>query len=528
MRRLLGVLAVVCSAVALAACGSSSSGSSESNSGGDTAAMSTASAIPSDIVLSSPTETVTAANSSLSKALVKGDAPPEDGRKRGDPLDHSYMQKKEALHDLMSGDGDCSFTMSMPEAPPPECYGPVVNATNHPEGAAQYGYPPGDLGFWNSTEDGTEACAAAKMNQLVRNVASKVDNMINTLGVAACAANKAEVALPAVGATLDLTTMANEQADVEGLTFTQASIQRLADTPEGYAVYVSTVAMTMVFPDGTASGEIILKHIPTVSDGSTYKGKLSMRMGFSSANFVQDCPAGSTGTTMAGVIQYEKAAANDLKYQFNYVPLCGGDVDPFDADNNISPAVTTWVHDWNYGLFNLNPVNGTGSGAYAWQAGLVDNRTRVFNVNVSANADGSASGKAYYGFGPDIASASPIGTIDGFVCNWAGPNGAVGRSAAEALAQGKGWNKAQRQELSRAVGTTIFVPATSNIKYAPTNNCDTNDAAFRYQAVSQEGGAPLNFSNDRTTAVEVLDDLIDLGAIDFTRPTAPVDVGGSS
>lgn len=530
MKQWLEGLVIIFVVLAFVACGSSS-GSSSADSTGSEATLSTAKAVPSDVVLSSPTEQVTASSSSISKSLAIDKETPQspDSRKRGDPIDNSYVQKREALGQLMNGEGDCSFTMQMPDISPPACYGPTVSYENYPAGGSGF-LPVGDLGFWNPTEGATEACAAAKMNQLVRNVAAKIDNMINALGIAACAANKDSITLPAIGDTLNLKDIVTARASVTGLTFSTASIKRLANTADGNEAYLSTLSMSMVFPSGTVEGEIILKHIATSADGSTYKGKLSTKMGLSGVSIVDDCPAGTNGTTMVGVVMYEKSAADNMKYEFNYVPLCGSNVDPFDENNNISPTTVTWLHDWNYGLFNLNPQNGTGSAVYAWQAGAADNRTRVFNITIGANSDASASGTAYYGFGPDITSLTPRGTIDGFVCNWAGPGGAVGRTTAQAAAEGKGWNKAQRQELTRAAGATVFSAATSSIKYAPVNSCDTSDGTFTYHAIlAQDNPTALNFSNDRTDpSVAIVSDLIDLSQIVFTQPSHPEDVGGSS
>lgn len=508
--------------------------------GGEAAPETTiSSAVPSDVVLSSPTASI-AGSASISAVKAEGD-PPAD--KPGDPVADDFASKREALNALITGEGECAFTLQMPQVTEPDCYGPRIDYVNHPDvGGVPPGpngqLPPLDTGFWNETQGATEACAAAKMNALIDKVASKVDNMVKIFGAMACAGKKADVDPPAVNALVDLKDEMGANVGVDGLTIDSATIERLADDSDGNSVYLSTIETTMSFPDGqSSSGRIILKHIPTAADNTTYKGKLSVKMSFANVGGCGEGVEGQGAGVLAGTVLYSKASESAVVYEFNFADFCGADTDPFDGNNNIDktdkydPASNPdgWVHNWNYGLFSLNPSNGTGSVAYAWQAGAQDQRTRVLDVTVTPADDGSASGTAYYGFGPDVAN-SGLGSIDGFVCNWAGPGGAISvmdRSAENLLAVGKGVDKAQKQILTRAAGATEFTttPADSFIKYAITNTCEAGAGGnFTYQAILGDGSHP-GYSNDRTTTIEaVVSELIDRTIIDFVTPTPPTDL----
>lgn len=521
---LLGVL--LCSFVA---CGSSSSSDSAD------AETSTAKAVPSDVVLSSPTSS-TAADSSIFvktfKSLFKavGDADSDD-----------YTAKREALQELISAAGECSFTLDIPTVPPPECYGPKINYTGHinsgnidldtddgsdPEDDDGK-LPVGDTGIWNETE-GEEACAAAKMNQLVNSVAAKVDNAIKLFGAMACAGKKAGLDLPAVGAEVDLTAAMEEHLDVELLTVDSATLERLADDAEGNEVYQSTVTFTMSLPGNTKTSTIILKHIPTADDNSTYQGKLSITL----ENAVRDggnCPEG--GSVDGGTILYAKSSDTDVKYEVNFAEFCGADAEPLDESNNVDAAdkfdagtnPTGWANNWNYALFSINPEESTGSVSFAWQAGGQDGATRVFNVATTQEDDGDATGTAYFGYGPDIATDEGRGTITKMICNWAGPGNSH-----------TGVELAQKQTLSRAEGETVWSSAEANITYALSNSCDAGAGdGFLYEAVDDDvfaavagdSGDELDFSNNRDTdGAAVVNNLVPLDEVDFVMPTPPSDV----
>lgn len=532
--RILCGLVMIWVAATLGACGSSSSVSPGTDDATDTTSVSNA--VPGEVVLASPTAS-TSASSSISVAK---------GRHKtlaGDATTETYEDKKAAADALRAGTGECGFTPSLTIPTPPECYGPAINYTNHPDGSPASGQLPiRDVGFW-SLNEGTEACAAAQMNYLISAVSTRVDTMISMFNNMVCVGKKAGLVLPDVSATTDFKSALGTKSTMTGITVNTATIERLANDSDGNAVYKSTVSITM----GTHTGTAILKHIKTGSD--TYKGKLSMTMSNDSAVSMgggDNCTGSAAGTLHAGVVSYVKNSATSMVYEMNFAEFCSATASPLDSNNNISRTDTFnattnpdgWGNDWNYALFSLNPSNGTGTVAYAWQAGFGDGRTRVLDATVSEAADGSASGTAYYGFGPGVNGSEALGNIQGFACNWAGPNGKVntvgqqGSSTHDSLvAAGIEQNLAQKQILSRAVGGTVYTTTAtdSKITYAPAKSCNKAQAnsSFTFSAVSFTG-SPLTQTNNISDATLVTNDLVDVSEIttNFTLPTPPTDVGG--
>lgn len=525
----LNYTAAALAALILAACGSS--GSSGSSTSSTTSSVSDA--VPSDVVLASPT-----ASTSGSSSLSAGKS--VDKVLAGDATGQTYEEKKAAAEALHAGTGECGFTPSLTIPTPPECYGPEIDTANHADGTFTQRYLPiRDVGFWNQNE-GTQACAAAQMNFLIDAVSTRVDTMINMFNNMVCVGKKAGLALPAVGATTDFKTALGEKSTINGITVNTATIERLADDSDGNPVYKSTVNVTI----GTRTATAILKHIKTGT--GTYKGKLSMTMTNDSAMSMgggNNCGS-STGTVNAGVVSYVKSSATSVVYEMNFAEFCGSTANPLNSSNNISrtdayDASTNpdgWGNDWNYALFNLNPSNGTGTVAYAWQAGSGDGRTRVLNATVTEASDGSASGTAYYGFGPNVNGTDALGSIEGFICSWVGPNGAVNstprtHAALIALTPAKEINFVQKQILARAVGGTEFTTtdADSDIEYAPTTGCNkiSGKESFTFRAVRNQVRTPLNHSNDITDTTLVTHELVNISDItgNFTLPTAPPDVG---
>ncbi|MBI4237613.1 MAG: hypothetical protein HY696_04235 [Deltaproteobacteria bacterium] len=602
IRRLVALVGIC----TMAACGGSSGSSSTDDSGGSTTGSSsgggtttgtpdttTSTTVPGDLVVSSPTAGASASGNlaRVTKSL-KVDATTPSGAPTTE-----FQEKREALQELLAAEGECSIPLRTEMPSSPSCYGPTLLFCNHadadstdadcdmPENGNNFGenapddgnLPVGDLGLWGETETSTgEACAAAQMNYLIDKVAVRIDNIVNIFGAMACAGKKAGVELPAVGASVDLSSAIAANLSVTGLTISAASIARLEDDASGNAVYQSTITISVSGPSGsTETGTLILKHIPTAADNSTYKGKLSMVISSSQSDGGNCAQSGLTGVARAGVILYEKTSEESLTYKLDFADFCGADTQPLDEDNNIDPSDKLvmagndqpqgdnqqqqppqdqqqqqppqdqqqqpppqgslakvdeapaenpdgWGGNWNHGVFSLNPTSGTGTVAFAWQAGPQDSYTRVLNATVSGNEDGSAGGTAYFGYGPDVASTTEsVGSISGFFCNWAGPNNRNGMSGPSALAQ--------RQVLQRAVGADLFTSDSSQlaIAYAPTNSCNmaADDNMTFYAVGAQDSSTAIEMTNNVTTNNSaVTHELIDLSDVSFTLPTPPADL----
>lgn len=497
-----------------ASCGSSSSGGG--GGGGGVASMSEV--IPTDVVLSSPT----AARAGAGGMIVAS------GKGIGlKAATDDYETKREEVEALASGEHECTFTAVSPaqDLSFANCYGPNVEYTNHlennlPTGNGTFGG--GDLGIWNGTNlnNPDEACAAAQLNNAVSFAASYVDNVMGILGAIACAGVKGGKTPPEVGDSVDLSSDISEFVTITGFTFTSAVIERLPDDGT-HPVYQLTIGGTVSAVDGVEHGfDVIVKHEPTATDNSTYKGKISYKYVTQTTTKPGNCEIDfsdvvSPGGVRGGVIAYEKASATDLKYEMNTVEFCGADSNPFDSNNDIDPTNVVsdlnpdgWANGYHYGLFNINPdEGGTGRSAYAWAAGYGGEGARTLNVSITQAADGNASGDAYFGFGPSIQGATDTtrGSIINMQCNW-------GSGVTQPLVQHQG--------LTRAAGETVFgsVEDVENITFAPKNTCSYEGGAFTYWNTTG-----IVMDNDNNDGHPVPNDLLPLEDYQtgFTMPTAP-------
>lgn len=464
--------------------------------------------MPSDIVVSSPT-------------AQSGASPSLSGRSFTKTESSDFETKRDELATLVGGTGECAFTASSLQGlSNANCYGPGVSFTNHPTRVPASGnFGGGDLGIWseNNLNNTDEACAAAQMNNVVVFASERIDAFVNTMGAIVCAGKKADVDLPDVGETLDLSSSVSSFVSLPNFEFSTATLERLEDSGSN-PIYKFSVT-------GTISGQsftIILKHIPTATDNSTYKGKLSFKRVTNASGQPGNCGDANQGfdavtqpgSLDAGTILYEKSSSTSVVYELNMGSFCGAATDPFDSDNNISVADTLsltnpdgYGNGYHYGLFSLNPQNGTGSVAYAWIAGLGNESSRTFNATTTEASDGSASGHAYFGYGPAMAASTTQdrGTITGMHCNWG---------------SGVSVQKVQHQKLERSASGTVFGSTSSDLKitFAPTDDCNSSGSPSTYQ--STNGG----MDNDNPSGNPVTNNLLDLNNMDFTMPTPPSDV----
>ena len=162
----------------------------------------------------------------------------------------------------------------------------------------------------------------------------------------------------------------------------------------------------------------------------------------------------------------------------------------------------SWSGNMNQAIVNMDTSTGLGSVSAAWQAGSGDSNTRVFNA-YTATSGSSTIGCGFFGYGADFDSdySNNTNTIDGFICNWAGP----GNDHSMSGTTGKG----QKQCFTQTSG--VFAEDTSKraITYAPTVSCDDTDGSFTYDFPAHSGDGATN-------------DLVTLsGDSDFSSYTAP-------
>lgn len=514
LRNTMAVLAVLFAATFVACGGSTAASSGDGDDGGGSGGNpidTTAGAVfPTDLVVTLPYSSSTASASvAAGKAL------------------QDFDTEKDELQDMLGGTtaSECSFTLNLfsPALISPTCYGPQIDYQNHPDGAGGESgqLPPGDLGIWNAAENG-EACAAVKVNQLVDAVGAQVDSAVSIFASIACSLNVNEVELPAVGESLDLVdefaSILSENSIV-GTVVTIASLARAADDDEGHAVYDFAFEGSVSDGELTIPVRLYLRHIPLDDDNATYKGKLSFV--FEGEAHV-DLEGSGENDTHAGSVLYHKSAANAMTLRLKeaqYRPA-EGIADPLDLTTYDIDATNTyeedstngWQNNLNYALFAIDPQNGTGSYAYAWSAGSGDSHTRVFNATVEAAEDGTKSGCAYYGYGPQAKLNVNLGTIDGMICNWAGPGNSHQTN-----------QLVQRQCVIEDIAGQFITDTAADrgikILYAPTNSCDYSGAAFQY---ASEAGTMTNDVPAPEAAFG--NDLLSMDEMIFTMPTAPDDV----
>lgn len=537
-------------------CGGSDAGTASSSDGSSSDGSSSgssnelASAYPSDLAVASLTAS-TGASASLSARYVE--AAEDDS---GDTIEiESAVEKKARIDTLLNAADETSFNEAVGEIKDkvnimatsgnPLCYGPSLNYTNHPDasgGESDDGsLPSGDLGIWVATEESTsEACVAAKLNSLIGQFEALINIGTESVAVALGAANLEGTVdeLPEAGESVDLTEVtsavleANEvPIAIDSLTVTR----RTEDSADGDPVFVTTVTGEITSdsapsnepedPDGNGPGaqqdgtadvrsefRTELTHIPMGGDGGsvlnneTYCGSLAQSV--STPSDVVQVPVnceGAEGMTLCTRVDYCKSSDTALTYHLRTAGFCGldadcGDVDP--ADKALNGDSEGWSNNFFYTVCNVNPEDGTGSCAQAWQAGAGDNATRVLNVSVDT---GGESGCGYFGYGPDVAAGEGVGAIDGMICNWAGPGNSHELTA-----------NAQRQCFSRdASGVFVSNGEDLAILYAPTRSCDKAAADdFSYSLLDD---ASVGVAG----SVDIVNELIGLDDVEFELPALP-------
>ena len=89
------------------------------------------------------------------------------------------------------------------------CYGPDLVYVNHPSDSTDGTLPGGDLGIWTAYNDNTtqEACAVGQMNLLMDKIGRKVDLAMGITAMMICAAKNDGLTKPTIdGDALDVTT----------------------------------------------------------------------------------------------------------------------------------------------------------------------------------------------------------------------------------------------------------------------------------------------------------------------------------
>lgn len=447
----------------------------------------------------------------------------------------TFAEKRAVLERLASGDDECTFVFPNFTEPfnNPNCYGPKLYYNNHPDGPDEApigdddfsSLPGGDLGIWTEN-DGSQACAAGKLNTEIGNVGQRVDAaLLFIAGISCLIESDGDLEIPEEGSTTDLTTALASaiEDDNPAITINDASLQRLSDSSDGFEVFQYTIEAE------NSSGveiSINLKHHPTNSSGSNYKGKLWTS--FESDDVVS---FGPNTDSFAFTLLYEREEDNlnfqNISTAYNVENLDDFDQGLFDSNNNIDPTAcggpggaNCW-EDFSQTIGNIDTDTGYGTLSYGWQAGRLDSDgdtplARIFNFYTSEEDD-AVNAYAFFGFGRGFNRENgDIGsnTIDRFICNWAGPGG--NDRAGKAF-------EAQKQVMTFNESSGLFESDSANITYSPSDECDydSGSGTFAYSTENIDLDDEENESGDVTN--NLVDLMSDTDYANYTAPTKPTE-----
>lgn len=476
------VLFFCASALILSSCSKSSDSDPAEDADDTTPTLSSfAATLSEDLVLASPTAQASTRRASYKKDVNAMSVPDADG---------AASEKVEALEELLAATApaSCNIAITIASSGNSPCYGPSVNYTSHSFDSSSGSWPGGDLGIWEEATSGGEACIAAQLTSRIKGAASLIDMAQFISAGIACVANKESLTLPGESAELDLTAELAGVVTVNAtaLTVTTATLEREANDGDGNPVYVTTLVGTA----GSSTVNIRVKHISTSTDDATNKGKISVKY--------------VTGSSADGAsLEYEKASATSATMLLKTINFSNNTGDPFVSTTNQTVDFSkAWNNNANYLLASFNPVDYSGTFAYAWQAGNGDSHTRVFNAKITNDA-GAITGSTFFGFGPRVQVGA--GAISGMICAWTGPDQTHTPV-----------NEVQRQNIEMSSGKFI-VSGTSYTVFDPVANCEAGGA----MSMSWNSGGSTRAANATT---ENLAPIAEVSTVIGTLPTAPDNV----
>ena len=370
------------------------------------------------------------------------------------------------------------------------CYGPDLVYVNHPSDNSTDGtLPGGDLGIWTAYNDNTtqEACAVGQMNLLMDKIGRKVDLAMGITAMMICAAKNDGLTKPTIdGDALDVTASVAKTkiSGRGGMKVSEATLKR-SKLASGKIKYTSKLKGSFTYTDssGTSTSQkfgIKFQHVPeTDSKDSTATGEGLVQMwqdGVTDGATDQNC--GTDPYDVVTSVAYKntsdnlsfravKARFSDNMTKSEYFDSSGEVVGTSITDN----ASGGWCADFNVVRANIDK-DGFGKVGYAWQAGERDGYTRTFNIKTVYNSSDNQTGNAFFGFNPHPDNSSGTNkyrstNIDRMICNWAGPGN-----------NHTGVAKIQRQKLSYASTANVWKSIQDNITFAPTTSCDFDNSSY--------------------------------------------------
>lgn len=378
------------------------------------------------------------------------------------------------------------------------CYGPQMPYASHQDalsGAASGTLPGGDLGIWLEYENGVQPCVAAQLKQRTRGVRGQtMQGLLMTAVMRLTIARSSTLSMPAAGASTDAA--AEVQTKLRTVPALASVVVHAASVSLDSAGTTYTYRLALgngASGAGARLGEVVMSHTkggtPTAFNGV-------MRVaGFTLSN---DSAMGCEDTKDSTTGMYQVAHVSTVKYSRDGSTLaygsrngnyCGHPASTSLADygvqvagltagaeldaaaklsGNLRGTSTGWRGNFSKFAGTIDKASGSGNYLFAWQAGTMDNASRMLAVSSGYNsATDTRTLSGYFAFGADIAATD--GTLQGMVCNWAGPGNNHTPQASF-----------QSQVASHTGSATRFtVPSGgSKIVYAPTNSCSSSSTSF--------------------------------------------------
>ncbi len=373
------------------------------------------------------------------------------------------------------------------------CYGPDLVYVNHPSDSTDGTLPGGDLGIWTAYNDNTtqEACAVGQMNLLMDKIGRKVDLAMGITAMMICAAKNDGLTKPTIdGDALDVTASVAKTkiSGRGGMKVSEATLKRSKVASTGKIKYTSKLEGSFTYNSTQQKFKIKFQHVPdtdSTSSGATGEGLVQMWQDGVSAT---DGNCGSDPYDVVTSVAYKNTSDNlsfrAVKAKFansmtknEFFDSTGEVVGTSSADNSSAG----WCADFNVVRANIDS-NGFGKIGYAWQAGKSDGYTRTFNIKTVSNSSDNQTGDAYFGFNPHPDNGSYRSTnIDRMICNWAGPGNSK-----------TGVAKVQRQQLSYDSTANVWKSIQDNITFAPTNTCDFDNSSYSTTTFDGSGASITN------------------------------------
>ena len=412
--------------------------------------------------------------------------------------------------DVIERDGLVACLRALPPPPPvrdPQCYGPRLNYTNHPnfvsgQPAADGQLPSGDLGIWLDTEptptaSGNAPCAAVKMNELISKAIHNVDMATGSVAMMMCAAAHERISAPKNnGDILDFSTVLNSVPN-SPFTITTATLERVS------ATQLKTVFVAQ--HDGGNNNRLGTLSITTTHDSTTKTGLVQ----------IERSPQNMTNTKIATSARYRPKPTDAATLQ---IQIMQGRFDTaqttsfYDTQGDVKLGPITGnpnrnIEDTHYFVAEFNPTSGAQKIAYGWNAGGNDSHYHVFNAETD-----TTTADAWYGYAPNPyqqGGSSTVGetpnldlsaTNAGMICNWAGPgnshtvNGYLQHQSMTKNGQDK-WILGSGGSLIRYVPTVACdIPTNTNSTFNMVLNNNLDSAAQQAHDIASGQALTLTVS----------------------------------